>query len=156
MGHKTKNAWIREIGAFFVNGTNGSGTFTAKVSGPDKASILFACDTFRRRNFIVGIDIDVSIGTTTTLSVSIADTGSKRITLRKEDSPGEIIKSICDTKHVILRSCGTAINVMFVVITHLMNNGWFIQKIVLGSLARYVGNVKRNNTTFHVELQRGL
>lgn len=154
MSHKTKNEWIFKIETFLAKNNT---TYVAKVYDDDKASLLFACDVFRRRNCTVGINIDVTSGTKTALSVSIAHEPSKTVTLRKEDNPQAIIRSIdSNWKYVTLRTCGTVINNMFVVIDHLMNNGWYVKKLFLGSLAQYVDNIKRNNTTFHVELQHGL
>jgi len=150
-----KQEWITSIETVLAQGV----AFTVSCVDQDKASLLFACDLFRRRNHLVNIQFDPTEQGIVILQVSILPfQNAIECTIKRDQSPEQIIAQMSahNIQHVSVRGCGTVINTVCVVIQWAIHHGWFIQKTFLNTLIQNGGhNNKQRNTTLMVVLQRG-
>ena len=150
-----KQEWIKSIETTLAQGI----AFTVSCPDQDKASLLFACDLFRRRKHSVNIQFDPTQQGVLMLHVSILPfQNSIECTVKRDQSPEEIIAKMSDKniQHVGVRGCGTVINTVCTVVQWAIHHGWFIEKTFLNTLVQNgTNNNKQRNTTLMVVLQRG-
>ena len=150
-----KQEWIKSIETTLSQG----GAFTVSCTDQDKASLLFACDLFRRRKHLVNIQFDPTEQGILVLHVSILPfQNAIECTVKRDQSPEEIIAKMSgrNIQHVSVRGCGTVINTVCVVVQWAIHHGWFIEKTFLNTLVQNgTHNSKQRNTTLMVVLQRG-
>lgn len=150
-----KQEWINSIESVLAQGC----AFTVSCTDHDKASLLFACDLFRRRKHLVSMQFDPTEQGVLVLHVSILPfQNAIECTVKRDQSPEEIIAKMDDQniQHVAVRGCGTVINTVCVVIQWAIHHGWFIEKTFLNTLVQNgTHNSKQRNTTLMVVLQRG-
>ena len=150
-----KQEWIKRIETTLAQGL----VFTVACTDTDKASLLFACDLFRRRKHRVNLQFDPTQQGVLVLHVSISPFQSAvECTVKRDQTPEEIINKIADKhiKYVSVRGCGTVINTVTVVVQWAIHHGWFIEKTCLNTLVQNgAHNNKQRNTTLMVVLQRG-
>lgn len=150
-----KQNWIKSIEKTLAQGI----AFTVSYPEEDKASLLFACDLFRRRKHSVNIQFDPTQQGVLVLHVSILPfQNSIECTVKRDQTPDDIIEKMSDTniQHVAVRGCGTVINTVCVVVQWAIHHGWFIEKTFLNTLVQTGSHHnKQRNTTLMVVLQRG-
>ena len=150
-----KQEWIKRIEMTLAQGL----VFTVACSGPDKASLLFACDLFRRRKHRVNLQFDPTQQGILVLHVSILPFHNAiECTVKRDQAPEEIIAKLSERhiQHVSVRGCGTVINTVAIVVQWAIHHGWFVEKSFLNTLVQNgTHNSKQKNTTLMVVLQRG-
>lgn len=149
-----KHEWVQHIDSTLQTGN----AFTVKCNQHDKATLLFACDVFRRRRHDVKIDFSPTQEHSIVLNVCILPIKSRlEFTLRREQTSSEVIEAITpDVSTVSLRGCGTVINTVCEVIEWALTHGWFLQKSFLNTLTlQNQTSSKQRNTTLVVVLRRG-
>jgi|TARA_B110000208_G_C11778308_1_gene432891 hypothetical protein len=136
-----------ETGKIFV--------YTAKTTTPSQ--LLFACDVFRRRNHDVVVDIEANQSGVSSVHVIIhPQKNCIDLTICRTESVDEILKRMNKyTKKIRIRGCGCVIDTVFVVIDHLIRNGWYIEKNTLNSSTQKNGIQTHINTTLQAVLRRG-
>ena len=149
-----KHEWIQHIDAALQQGR----PFTTRCDAEDKATLLFACDVFRRRRHDVRVGFDPTQNGKMMVHVCVLPLKTRvEFTLRREQTAKEIIDSITpDVNTISLRGCGTVINTVCKIMEWALNHGWFLQKSFLNTLTMTNdGASKQRNTTLVVVLRRG-
>jgi len=149
-----KQEWIDVINSSLENGQ----AFGISYYEADKASLLFACDVFRRRMYDVRVGMDASENGTGSLNVSISHKqNSLSFTVKREDNGHEILRQLTspDIECVTIRGCGTVINVVCDVVSRAIHHGWYVENSHLNTLTQKHQNTKQRNTTLLFVLRRG-
>lgn len=149
-----KHEWVQHIDSTLQT----DNAFTVKCTEQDKATLLFACDVFRRRRHDVRIDFSPTQDDKMVLQVCILPIKSRlEFTLRRNQTADEIIRAVTPDIHIIsLRGCGTVINTVCQVMEWALTHGWFLQKSFLNTLTlQNQSSNKQRNTTLVVVLRRG-
>jgi hypothetical protein len=150
-----KQDWIKRIEMTLTQGH----VFAVSCSDPDKASLLFACDLFRRRKHRVNLHFNPTQRGILVLHVSILPfQNAIECTVKRDQAPEEIIAKMTDPniQHVSVRGCGTVINTVATVVQWAIHHGWFVEKSLLNTLVQNGShNSRQRNTTLMVVLQRG-
>lgn len=149
-----KQEWVDNIKLSLESGQ----PFTCCCQDIDKASLLFACDVFRRRMFDVRISMEATVNGVGSLNVSISHRqNALSFTVKREDSGHEILRQMSsrEVECVTIRGCGTVINVVTNVVSQAIHNGWYVEKTHLNTLTQIYNNAKQRNTTLLFVLRRG-
>ena len=132
--------------------------FSVSVYDRCKASLLFACDYFRRRKFAVFIDFTPTPDRKLNLHVTIyPGPTSLEFTLRRGDNAQNIISQLSQPhiRHACVKGCGTVIDIVCEVVEWAIHTGWFVEKSFLNTLIQNVsGTAKQRNTTLSVVMRR--
>lgn len=149
-----KQEWIDHINLSLESGQ----PFTISYYEKDKASLLFACDVFRRRMYDVKVGMDASEDRLGSLNISISPKqNSLSFTVKREDNGHNILRlmSSPEVECVTIRGCGTVINVVCNVVSRAIHNGWYVENTHLNTLTQTHQNTKQRNTTLLFVLRRG-
>lgn len=150
-----KQEWIKRIETTLAQGL----AFTVSCTDTDKASLLFACDLFRRRKHSVNMQFAPTQQGILVLQVTILPfLNTIECTVKRDQRSEEIIAKLQDKsiQHAGVRGCGTVINTVCEVVQWAIHHGWFVEKTFLNTLVQNAGrNNKQRNTTLMVVLQRG-
>ena len=150
-----KKEWVAHIQLILDSGQ----PFVHSTLDQDKASLLFACDIFRRRKHDVHIQLTPSETGYVVLNVCISvQKTALEFTLRRDQRPESIINCMGHPaiRVVTIRGCGTVLNTVCRVVEAALHSGWFIEKNVLNTLTQTSqDNTKQRNTTLLVVLRRG-
>lgn len=150
-----KQEWIQRIETTLAQGV----VFTVACTDTDKASLLFACDLFRRRKHRVNLQFQPTQQGIVVLHVSILPfQNAIECTIKRDQKVEDIIAKMSDAhiEHVSVRGCGTVINTVSNVVQWAIHHGWFVEKTFLNTLIQNGAHKnKQRNTTLMVVLQRG-
>jgi hypothetical protein len=149
-----KQEWVDRIDRSLSSGQ----AFAISYRESDKASLLFACDVFRRRMFDVRIRLEASADFVSTLTVSISPLQTAlSFTVKRDDTAEDFINKMVNPEIncVTIRGCGTVINIVCNVVGTAIHNGWYIEKTHLHTLTQQNKNTKQQNTTLLFVLRRG-
>lgn len=149
-----KQQWIHSIESVLAQGV----AFTVSYTDQDKASLLFACDLFRRRKHWVNIEFSPTEQGILVLHVTILPyQNAIEFTVKRDQLPGEIIEKMRDknVQYVAVRGCGTVIDTVCTVVQWAIHHGWFVEKTFLNTLVQNGVHSKQRNTTLMTVLHRG-
>jgi len=150
-----KQEWVRHIEGILLQDL----PFNMSYTDQDKASFLFACDTFRRRQYPVSLHFEPAVDGRLNLHVTIQpNRNSIEITVKRDDSIEVIMDMLTDPfiDNVSIRGCGTVINTVCAAVQIAIHNGWYVKKTHMNTLVQFGSNhAKQRNTTLMIELQRG-
>lgn len=150
-----KQDWIRHIEAILLENR----PFILSYTDQDKASLIFACDVFRRRKHLVKLHFEPGLAGHLSLHVVIAPLQTTlEITVKREDTVQSVIEHFkaSHLQNVTIRGCGTVLNIVCNAIQYAIHNGWFVEKTFMNTLVQMsADNLKQRNTTLSVYLCRG-
>lgn len=150
-----KQEWIQHIEAILA----AQQAFSICYTHEDKAPLIFACDTFRRRKFRVNMHFEPTNEGCLCLQVSILPLQtSLEITVKRDDNVSAIVEQMQwpFLTDVTIRGCGTVINKVCKAVEIAIHNGWFVEKSFMNTLVQFTpSNTKQRNTTLSVYLKRG-
>ena len=150
-----KQDWVQHIDAILMQNL----PFVMSYADQDKASFLFACDTFRRRKYPVSLHFEPTVDGRLNLHVTIQpNQNSIEITVKRDDLIEDIVRVLAapTLETASIRGCGTVINTVCAVVQIAIHNGWYVKKSHMNTLVQFGSNqAKQRNTTLMIELQRG-
>ena len=148
-----KTLWVEKIHNVLAN----SDHFTVTIPAVQSASLVFACDLFRRRKHDVHLDIEASETGTAILKVFISKIQhALEFTIRRDDVAEHFISQMEPHIQVVaIRGCGTVIQTVFQVIEWAIHNGWLLEKSFISTLTQRGDNNIQRNTTFSAILRKG-
>jgi len=148
-----KRDWIVQIN----ESVNMGKSFHHSSIDSDKAQLLFACDTFRRKKHDVVLSIEPTVNKKSILHVVVHPFKCcGDFTVRREETTADIIEQVTDNMNKIrIRGCGTVINTVLGFTDIAVNSGWYIEKTMMNTLTQYDGSHKQKNTTLQIVLRRG-
>lgn len=151
-----KQDWIRHIETALLVENR---PFILSYTDQDKASLIFACDVFRRRKHLVRMHFEPTLTGLLNLHVVISPLQSTlEITVKREDTLDSVIESLSapHLQNVTIRGCGTVLNIVCNAMQYAIHNGWFVEKTFMNTLVQMSpDNLKQRNTTLSVYLCRG-
>jgi hypothetical protein len=150
-----KQDWIQHIETHLASQT----PFVIKYTEEDKSTLIFACDTFRRRKHCVSLHFEPTNEGLLSLHVTIMPLQtSLEITVKRDDNVEDITRklNLPYLTDVTIRGCGTVINLVCRAVEYSIHNGWFVEKSFMNTLVQVTPeNVKQRNTTLSIYLKRG-
>lgn len=148
-----KHDWMAKMSSSLDNGH----IFSETVKTKTPATLLFACDAWRRRKHDVVISIEANQSGESSLSVVIHPKKSSiDLTIRHTETSEDILKSIRQTtKKIRIRGCGSVVNTVYQVIDSLINQGWYLEQTMLNSSTHKHSVHNQVNTTLQAVLRRG-
>ena len=148
-----KQDWMAKMSSSLDNGH----IFSETVKTKTPATLLFACDVWRRRKHDVVISIEANQSGESSLSVVIHPKKSSiDLTIRRTETSEDILKSIhWTTKKIRIRGCGSVVNTVYQVIDSLINQGWYLEQTMLNSSTHKHSVHNQVNTTLQAVLRRG-
>jgi len=150
-----KQDWIQHIEAILMN----QQAFTIHYTDEDKAPLIFACDTFRRRKYRVTMHFAPTNVGCLCLQVTILPMQTAlEITVKRDDDVTSIVEQIQwpFLTEVTIRGCGTVINTVCKAAENAIHNGWFVEKSFMNTLVQFTSDhTKQRNTTLSIYLKRG-
>jgi hypothetical protein len=150
-----KQDWITHIECILSQGR----PFNMSYIESNKAPLVFACDTFRRRKYPVTMSFEPTQEGLLNMHVTIMPIqNTVEITVKRDDTLESIIQQISSPvlETATIRGCGTVINIVCEAIQFAIHNGWFVEKSFMNTLVQMSPtHAKQRNTTLSVFLRRG-
>lgn len=150
-----KQDWIQHIGSVLSQNQ----PFILSYIDSDKASLIFACDVYRRRKHPVTLHFEATLEGYLNLHVTIMPYQSTiEITVKRDDEVNGIVHQLANPflETVTIRGCGTVINTVCSAVQYAIHNGWYVDKSFVNTLVQLGSNhAKQRNTTLCVFLRRG-
>jgi hypothetical protein len=148
-----KRDWIQQINLSLNMGV----PFVYSSIQQKKSQLIFACDTFRRKNHDVILSIEPSIETLSILHIVIHPfQNCIDFTVTKKTTKHDIMKELtANTTKIRVRGCGTTIEVVLDFTAWAINNGWYIEKNIMNTLTQQCDDCTKKNTTLQIVLRKG-
>ena len=150
-----KKDWVVQISQSLNRGS----PFVYSSVEDDNCQLLFACDTFRRKNHDVVLNIVPSHDQNSIFHVVVHPLQTcAEFTLKKNDCCNTVVEQLTvDLTKIRIRGCGTATGTVLRFAGWAVNNGWYIEKTTMNTLTQKSDAfcALQKNTTLQIVLRRG-
>lgn len=148
-----KRDWIRQINLSLNLGV----PFVYSSAEQKKSQLIFACDTFRRKQHDVILSIEPSVNTAAIVHIVIHPLQTcLDFTAKQNTTCQDIVNELNENiTKIRVRGCGTTIDIVLEFTALAINSGWYVEKTIMNTLTQQHIEFPQKNTTLQIVLRRG-